>query len=311
MQYKYDLPDFKRYLNDANPKNRVDGLIFWQNRIPIPTDLFNRMFNGGDVFFSLYIDYLLGGIAAYKAKDEILEQCKIEFETLPTNKAKQYELRLTEVIQNVINQDRGFITSAHALKELLGIEDYQLVATRLSKALCHQGKKFDRLFCPQEVKRVLELRFPEIIGVVGVTNTDMFGNVVADYYNIYRSGFGDALALIFNKHMEFRMRCNGHGEGLQRISLTVDTSDRKILFVEEKTKDGSLWEPDYVDDHVLRINPEHPFFSQISKDGTKALITFLYRMCEFEGSQFSDTQRKLLENMRQEISRDLWIQYDE
>ena len=45
MSYQYDLADFKRYLHDKNRYYRVDGLIFWQNRIPMPIDQFNRYFD--------------------------------------------------------------------------------------------------------------------------------------------------------------------------------------------------------------------------------------------------------------------------
>ena len=45
MDYQFDVSDFKAYLKDKNPAYRVEGLTFWQKRIPLPIDLFNRIFD--------------------------------------------------------------------------------------------------------------------------------------------------------------------------------------------------------------------------------------------------------------------------
>ena len=54
---------------------------------------------------------------------------------------------------------------------------------------------------------------------VGQDNTDMFGNIIADRYNIYRAGFGDALAFIFNALLDFRILCSGRGGHLQELRV--------------------------------------------------------------------------------------------
>ncbi|WP_210437722.1 hypothetical protein, partial [Vibrio crassostreae] len=73
-------------------------------------------------------------------------------------------------------------------------------------------------------------------------NTDMFGNIIADRYNIYRSGFSDALAIIFNALLEFRILCSGRGEHLQKIRVMAPLIEDIDVRV-GKTSDGSLWEP--------------------------------------------------------------------
>lgn len=312
MSYVYDLPDFKRFLNDSNSSYRVDGLIFWQNRIPLPMDLFNRMFEDGGHFFSLYTNHLMAALVACEYQAEICDHFNVPFEDLPSKNMKGSERALELVLQAIIDREQRFRATAAAVTDQLQLEDYQLNAASLTSALCHQGKKYMRLHCPVAIHDIISVRFPSAAGIIGSSNTDMFGNVIADHYNIYRSGFSDALAIIFNKHLDFRLMCHGHTPGLQRVSLSVEGDDLNFSVIEERTKDGSLWEPDYQDDHVLRINPEHPFCKKMAAEGvdTTAVAELLYEMSVFENSQFSDSQKKLLENMRQEISRELWIKFD-
>ena len=312
MSYEYDLPDFKRYLNDSNSSYRVDGLIFWQNRIPLPMDLFNRMFEDGGHFFSLYTNHLMAALIACECPTEVCDQFGVPFEDLPSKGMEGAGWALESALQTILDREQRFHATAAAVSDLFQLEDYQLRAASLASALCHQGKKYVRLHCPVAIHNIISARFPQAAGIIGSSNTDMFGNVIADHYNIYRSGFSDALAIIFNKHLDFRLMCHGHTSGLQRVSLTVEGEGLNFSVVEERTRDGSLWEPDYQDDHVLRINPEHPFYKKMAAEGvdTTAVAELLYEMSVFENSQFSDSQKKLLENMRQEISRELWINFD-
>lgn len=81
-------------------------------------------------------------------------------------------------------------------------------------------------------------------GTIGQDNTDMFGNIIADRYNIYRSGFSDALAIIFNALLEFRLLFSGKSGNLPRFRVIMTAPDDvDIRF--GKTADGSLWEPGY------------------------------------------------------------------
>ena len=276
-------------------------------------DLFNRMFNEGSHFFSLYIDHLIGALICFAHQRETCEYFSVTFENLPSKDLYAHERSVASALQSVIDDEHRYFSIAMALADTFGLEDYYLDTSSIASALCHQGKKYARLHCPDSVRDIINTRFPGALNIIGSSNTDMFGNVIADHYDIYRSGFSDALAIIFNKHMEFRLLCQGHSSGLQRVSLTVESGNTNINVVEEKTRDGSLWEPDYGEDHILRLNPEHPFYGRMAEDGTAratALAELLYGFCEFENSQFSDSQRKLLENMRQEVSRELWIKFD-
>ena len=160
---------------------------------------------------------------------------------------------------------------------------------------------------PQLVRKCFELRAG--CDQVGSDNTDMFGNIIADRYNIYRSGFSDALAIIFNALLEFKILCSGRGSGLQRLNLIVGRAEG-IDVRSGQTTDGSLWEPGYDDDHFVTLNIEHPLLRNKVESESLKLAELLYYLAEFENNQYSDTQRKLLENMRQEVSRGLWIRHD-
>lgn len=311
MAYKYDLHDFKRFLNDRNASYRVDGLVFWQNRIPLPVDLFNRMFGEADLFLSLYLDHIVAALIAQGHTRQLLGG-RIGFDALPGKEVQAMRGPVARGFGEIIASDSKYAHTAAALAGLLGIDDYRPSGSRLATAICHQGKKYSRLYLPERFREIIGKSHRVAAQVIGCDNTDMFGNVIADHYDIYRSGFSDALSIIFNLLVEFRLLCGGVSSSIQRVALEIEEGPEGIAVEVKKTSDGSLWEPDYGDDHVLRLNPEHPYFRAMVTDGqTRYLNELLSALARFEYGQFSDTQRKLLENMRQEVSRDLWIRYDQ
>lgn len=312
MSYVYDLSDFKRYLSDLYPSYRVDGLVFWQNRIPLPIDLFNRIFAEADIFFSHYLNHLLVAVIALENQKEILGNIdkKISFSELPSSSVGVYVRETANTIGIILNTNRKYSNIAVALADLLSFGEYLPEPNQLAKALCHQGKKYARIYCSSPFREIINAH-SNVFNDIAFDNTDMFGNVIADHYNIYRSGFSDALAIIFNQLIDFRVLCAGRSTSLQRISLSVEKEGSDFNVDIKKTKDGSLWEPDYDNEHILRLNPEHPFFTaSVTNKSIESLKVLLFCLSKFEYSQFSDSQRKLMENMRQEISRELWIKYD-
>ena len=84
MSYQYDLADFKRYLQDRNRAYRVDGLIFWQNRIPLPIDLFNRIFDESDQIVTDYIYQLAASTLAFNKAGAFEEKLGHPVSDLPT-----------------------------------------------------------------------------------------------------------------------------------------------------------------------------------------------------------------------------------
>lgn len=307
MSYQYDLADFKRYLNNKNSKYRVDGLIFWQNRIPLPIDLFNQIFNESDKIVSDYVYQVAASAVTFSNEDSFKTKMAIEVTDLPKDELKNQVLALNEWLNEALPDNSPVVRMSYEVADILGLNNFVFSIDKVSAALQHQGKKYARLFIPAEVRAQLNLISD--CENVGANNTDMFGNIIADRYNIYRSGFSDALAIIFNALLEFRILCSGRGEHLPQLRVLAPLMEDIDVRL-GKTKDGSLWEPGYEDDHYIILNSEHPLVRNLSEDQSKLLAEFLFYIGEFENSQYSDENKKLVENLRQTISRSLWIKHD-
>ncbi|MDC9597935.1 hypothetical protein [Xenorhabdus anantnagensis] len=307
MNYQYDLADFKRYLHDKNASYRVDGLIFWQNRIPLPIDLFNRIFNESDMIVTDFIYQVAASAAVFSNKVSFENTLGIAVADLPKGELAKQNAELNDWITENLPSNCKIVRMAYEAAELLGLEDFEFSASSVSTALIHQGKKYARLFIPSEIKKLMT-GIPECESV-GQDNTDMFGNIIADRYNIYRSGFSDALAIIFNALLEFRILFSGKGGYLPKLRVIAPSfTDFDIRL--GKTADGSLWEPGYGDDHFIILNKDHPVIRHLTEEQCNALAEFLFFMGQYENVQFSDQSKKFIENLRQTISRSLWLEYD-
>lgn len=306
MSYQYDVADFKRYLNNRNGTYRVDGLIFWQNRIPLPIDLFNRIFDESDQITTDYIYQLAASTLAFSKEGTFEEKLEHPVCDLPTDKLKVKYGLLSDWVTAELPDNSQIVRIVYEAADMLGVPEFEFSSDRVVAALLHQGKKYTRLYMPNHIRELVE-RFAGC-DVIGQDNTDMFGNIIADRYNIYRSGFSDALAIIFNALMDFRLLFSGKGNGLQKISVITSTrTELDVRFA--VTTDGSLWEPGYEDDHYVTINNTHPLIRKLSQEQSPALAELLFFLAQFENSQFSDQKKKFIENMRQTLSRELWIKH--
>ncbi|MFL7031726.1 hypothetical protein [Vibrio cyclitrophicus] len=256
MSYQYDLADFKRYLNDKNSKYRVDGLIFWQNRIPLPIDLFNRIFLESDQVVTDYIYQLTASAVTFNNRTEFENVFGILVKDLPKSELKKQSATLDEWLAERLSEGSTIRQMAYEIADILGIESFVFEVSNVSSALQHQGKKYARIFMPNEIKKLIA-EIP-MCDEIGQDNTDMFGNVIADRYDIYRSGFSDALAIVFNALLEFRILCSGRGAHLNRFRVVNELAESVDVRL-DKTKDGSLWEPGYDDDHYIILNKRTPF----------------------------------------------------
>lgn len=307
MTYHYDLADFKRYLYDKNPKYRVDGLVFWQNRIPLPIDLFNQFFDEADEIVAEYIRQVVASALVFSCADEFFDEFGVPVNLLPNSDISNQQMAVDKWVEGKLKTMPNIRSLAFEIAEILDLDGFELSSSAIAKSLSHQGKKYFRLFMPPSIRDAFEKQVS--CEDVGKDNTDMFGNIIADRYNIYRSGFSDALAIIFNVLLEFKITCSKKGKYLKRLSLSVEKSDGIDVRL-GKTSDGSLWEPGYDDDHYVTLSEAHPLLRNKSEIEIHLLAELVYCLSEFENKQYSDTQRKQLENMRQEVSRSLWIRND-
>lgn len=307
MNYQYDLADFKRYLNDKNEKYRVDGLIFWQNRIPLPIDLFNRIFNESDQIVTDYTYQVAASAVTFSNRDSFQDVFGIDVTDLPKADLKKQLKELDDWLTELLVDGSAVVHMTYEIADLLGLEGFTFSIDKVADALQHQGKKYARIFMPAEVRN----QYSSVKGCdeVGQDNTDMFGNIIADKYNIYRSGFSDALAIIFNALLDFRILCSGKAGHLPKVRIiapVIEDVDVRL----GKTSDGSLWEPAYEDDHYITINQDHPLVRQLSSEQSGPLAECLFFFGELENSQFSDEKKKFFEDLRQSVSRSLWIKHD-
>ena len=307
MNYQYDIADFKRYLNDKNPKYRVDGLIFWQNRIPIPIDLFNRIFEDADEIVLDYVYQVVAGVLVFTQRGSFKAAFGVDATDLPNSGLKEKSTLLKVWLHDQTSEKSNAVNLAYEIADIFGLDEFCFSSEQVSTALQHQGKKYSRIFLPTEIRDKIQ----KFAGceAIGRDNTDMFGNIIADRYNIYRSGFSDALAIIFNALLDFRILCSLQGDQLTKLRIVHPVAanvDARL----GKTSDGSLWEPGYENEHFVTLNIEHPMIRKLSKDQSSSLAELLFFMSEFESSQFSDVSKKLIENLRQSVSRSLWIKCD-
>lgn len=307
MGYQYDLADFKRYLNDKNQKYRVDGLIFWQNRIPLPIDLFNRIFNESDQLVADYVYQVAASAITFSNRESFRIAIGLDVSDLPKSDLAKCSDKLNVWLKQRMEQQSVVVQMTYEIAGLLGLDEFTFSRDKVADALLHQGKKYNRIFIPSEIRE----RFKHIKGCdeVGQDNTDMFGNIIADKYNIYRSGFSDALAIIFNALLDFRILCSGRGHSLPKmhaIAPLVEDVDVRL----GRTADGSLWEPGYENDHFIIVNQDHPLVRQLSTEQYGPLAECLFFLGELENSQFSDEKKKFMEELRQTVSRSLWIKHD-
>jgi hypothetical protein len=307
MSYQYDLSDYKRYLNDKDSKYRVDGLIFWQNQIPLPIDLFNRIFNESDQIVTDYVYQVAASAVVFSERSSFEDTFDVAVADLPNEDLKKQVSALEDWLQERLPANSAITRMAYEIADILGLDGFEFSSNKVAEALQHEGKKYARIFMPSEVKQ----EFDAIPGCdeVGQSKKDMFGNIIADRYNLYRSGFSDGVVNIFNRLLEFRILCSGRGEHLQKIRVIaplIEDIDVRI----GRTSDGSLWEPGYEDDHYITLNSEHPLVRNLSEEESKPLAEFLFFLGEFENGQFSETNKKLIENLRQTVSRSLWIKHD-
>ena len=307
MNYQYDVADFKRYLNDRNPKCRVDGLIFWQNRIPIPIDLFNRIFEDADEIVLDYVYQVIAGVLVFTQRESFETAFGVDATDLPNSGLKEKSALLNAWLHDQTSEKSDAVNLAFEIADIFGLDEFRFSPEQVSTALQHQGKKYSRIFLPAAIADKIQ----KFAGceAIGRDNTDMFGNIIADRYNIYRSGFSDALAIIFNALLDFRILCSLRGYQLTKVRIVHPLAanvDARL----GKTSDGSLWEPGYEDEHFVTLNIEHPMIRKLSKDQSSPLAELLFFMSEFESSQFSDVSKKLIENLRQSVSRSLWVKCD-
>lgn len=308
FKYKFEKYDFKRYLLDSDlERHKSEKFIFWWGRIPIPDDLIFKLFEDRGQTISLYLDHVitmmlivltpekLGGSSSSLSKYPSTEFLNtINFEDIEAT----YKKHLVK-IKDIEDQ----------ISQILLLDGYNCNLDKIRQCIAHSGKKYNRIFLPIEIRDILVKHYPHFDYSSFKAQSDMFGNAVADHYNIYRSGFSDALSGIFNKLIEFLISGFNHSEGksirapglLQVKALSSDSNKNKIYKMEKEILDGSLWEPGYIENNL-------GFFFDVKDFPESFNVSELYLyifqvLSELEFSAYNEKDRKKLEYLRKDISR--------
>lgn len=302
--------DFKKYLLAKLSDSRQEEFIFWKKKIPLPIDLIYKIFDQRGELIKIYLDH-------------ISSFCLFAYVSVVDNPNSALDLSHLPSFSNISDSEKlsvqyltHYLTSKISdltakLASRLYIVEYKFTEADYLKSVCHEGRKYKRLYLPAEIKNCLKSYNSELNEHVGVSNGDMFGNIVADELGVYRSGFSDAFSAIFNKLLDFIFEYSDENQislstaSKIRISQVNQPSPSHYGINKGLVIDGSLWEPKYLEAKASYIlNEKHPYFEFLNnKTGLEVLVDFASQSALIESETVKDSTRKTIEIYRQDLSR--------
>jgi hypothetical protein len=318
--YSLNKYDFKKYLLAELPDTRQEDLIFWKKTIPMPVDLVYDIFEKRAELFSLYLHHIGAACLFSYALEKEGRNWQVELARQPTKEnSKQYSELISLFIKHLAGSN--VLPMLNELAGALMLTSFIANEQLLVQALCHEGRKYKRIYIPAKFKALITPYFPDILNYISNSNQDMFSNVVADELKIYRMGFADAFAGMFNKMIDFIT------DNTSSPTVTyASASDIKLIHLNkdpapyvnirhDKVTDGSLWGIFYKDSkNNYVLNSSHPFFDLVKTNGINSEQTFvaiIEGLATIEGETFLDGDLKIIENLRQELSRKLRLKAEE
>jgi hypothetical protein len=312
MSNTFDISGFKKFIFLEPDRFRIDGLSIWYNSIPIPVDLFDLFFESWRDYFQSYLDHLMVALILEEicASNKNLSFSASSFPDAEL--VKEHRILLHKKMEKLLQDRPVFSSVAKNLSNILGVEKYEINIQDLLEAASVDGKKYKRLYVPKGLKEAIKESIPGSLEEFAVSNGDMIGNIIADKLKLYRSGFGDALAGLFNKLLDYKVdKCSGFIGKRSQTVLNVSGSKEHgfiVPVIVQRTTDSALWEPIFDGEVKIRINPKHPFYKVITKNSDNSdVIKLLSVMTVLEANCPNDNELKTLETIRSSISRALWI----
>ena len=243
MIERYSFTDFVTYCSQGNASFRPDGEIYWCQTKPIPSILVKRLFFSADLFLIDYVHHLLTATAL--ALHDLKSPADKLFEFFPDPSSRIKHLSKLENIWRECQSFSKFKKFEHDVSELSGLGAFELSLQNFIECLSHKGRKYDRLYYPDVVKNLIDQSFPKVSELLNRSNGDMFGNIVVDKLNVYRSGFSDAFAGLFNDYLKFKFDffplINPKNASQGQTEVITIPSIGTITPVEYTN--GNLWEP--------------------------------------------------------------------
>lgn len=314
-----DRYEFKKYLLKELPDSRQDELIFWKKKIPMPVDMVYRMYDERAVLFSQYTDHLLSSYIFARNAQDNLQNWRDQFELQPTSKNLEHESDLRSIYRAYIS-DTSLHEIAKKITDLLMIPEHDFTEDKFINAISHEGRKYKRLYLHNEFRKLFRKSFPELLELIATSNGDMYSNIVADILQVYRMGFADAFSVMFNKLIDYTVEKSLAGtkdySRVSRIKIIADPpSSYNSVTKYGRVRDGSLWEPVYENSRTsVMINELHPFSVKVKELGTDAQLVLnelSLVLASIENESARDSERKVLEIFRQEVSRRLRIRIED
>lgn len=315
-EYALDKYEFKKYLLNELTDTRQEELIFWKRNIPMPVDLIYNIFDKRGTLFRTYLDHIGAAyLFAWIGRQEGMDW-EHSFTAQPTDENIGQKALLLERFTKYFDQAQTGEMLA-GFSELFLLENYRTEPTALVEALCHEGRKYKRLYIPAQVRQKLQEIFPDLLKYMSRSNWDMFSNVIADELKVYRMGFADAFNGIFIKLIEFVLRYSGTGNK-KYVSATgfdlrqsKDAAEDNNDAIYDTVSDGSIWEPAYASGRTYAVlNKLHPYCDELRKNGggtETILVELLNVMAEKENEILRDRDKKVIEIFRQDVSRELRV----
>ena len=307
MSHNYSFPDFMHYCSASNESMRAERDVFWYNRIPVPAVLVKKIFFSSDRFLNIYSQHLLAA-TMLALHDLGNPQRSSVFGFFPdTERVKDYKIggHLSE-IWDYCQGISSYKKFESKLSEFIGCGRFELGYTDFESILSHKGKKYERLYYPRSVKKLMTDSFPKVLDLLKGGNGDFFGNVIADELKIYRSGFGDAFAALFNRYLDFKFeyfpnldpRIALQGQ-MAEFTLKSMGTIKRVDYAE-----GYLWNPLFQQGGVIGVEMDcnHPLLD-VAQD--KQLSLLLLALSKEEMSVFNTNVKSVLEDYRFRVSQTL------
>jgi len=318
MTERYSLPDFIEFCTRQNASVRYEGEIFWYNKIPVPNILVRNLFFSADIFFKDYVYHLLSGtilalhdLAIDQWSGLVLldlnkEKDKKLFHLFPDPTEKELHIEALKKIWGESQAIEKFKEFEQKVSLKCGLGHFEIGLNDFLNCVGHKGKKYERLYYPEGVKHLIETYFPKVTNFLVRGNGDMFGNVVVDRLNIYRSGFSDAFASIFNRLLDFKFESFpfiNPNSVLQGQTETVSVRDVGTIKAVEYAG-GNWWQPSLEQGGAIgvEIDKNHPLNFLDEKSQLHLLLLIL---SQEEMLIFDINQKEVIEEFRFRVSQSL------
>lgn len=307
--------DFVRFVLEERSDTRLEDTVFWISTFPLPVNLVHDIFERRGPLIKTFLHHLYAVMIYADALKHVSSEWNHEIDAQPTPDNKSRREYFFGIFEKGL-KDPSIKQVIGRLSFMLMVYGYAPSEADLFEAICHSGRKYKRLYLPKPVKEAIQDYNPQLLKSVSSGNGDMFGQPVADEFNIYRMGFSDKLSTIFNKLLDFIItysngsNTNGlaNASDIKVIQRNVPRTDSP-LFEYGTVSDGSMWEPAYRKASTVAIlNQRHPF-SDLLKDpdaSAEMIVSNLFfALSECENESVTDREKNFYETMRQTVSRKL------